>query len=178
MSTNWVIGSKKVGWVRPKGRNPPLTSLVGYALRANPPYEASDSRLRDELLVHVDFKALDAALVAVAGVLDAAERRLGRRDRDAVHADHAGLERIADRGRGLRRGREGVGREPELERVRPLHHLVERLEGDDRRDRPERLLGHDLGVIRHVGDDGRLEEEALVARAVAAGDDLAAAVLR
>src|SRR6188508_1785772 len=135
------------------------------------------SRLRDELLVHVDLEALDAAFVAVTGVLDAAERRLGRRDGDRVHADHAGLERITDRGGGLRRRREGVSRKPELERVRTLHHLIERLERDDRRDRAERLLGYDLGIVRHVGDDGRLEEEALVAGPIAAGDDLAAAVL-
>src|ERR1041385_4468566 len=107
--------------------------MVGYALRANPPYEDRALRLRDELLVHVDLEALDAALVAVAGILDAAERRLRCRDRDAVHADHAGLERIADRGRGLRRGCEGVSRQAELERVRALHDLVEGLEGDDRR---------------------------------------------
>ena len=75
-----------------------------------------------------------------------------------------------------RRG-EGIGREPERQRVGALDHLVEGLERHDRRHRPERLLGHDLGVVRHVGDHRRLEEEALVAVARAAGRDLAAAAL-
>ena len=37
--------------------------------------------------------------MAVAGILDAAEGRLGRGDRHAVDPDHAGFERVADRGR-------------------------------------------------------------------------------
>ena len=64
-----------------------------------------------------------------------------------------------------------------MQRVGALDHLVEGLERYDRRQRSERLLGHDLRVVRHVGDHRRLEEKALVALARAAGDDLAAAVL-
>ena len=54
--------------------------------------------------------------MAVAGILDAAEGRLGRRYHHVVDRDHAGLERVADRGRGLRGGRERVGGEAEFER--------------------------------------------------------------
>src|SRR3954447_6216796 len=85
------------------------------------------STLRDELGDEIGAEALDAALAAVPGFLDAAERRLRRRDRDRVDADHAGFQRVADR-RG-RRGRsgEGVGREPERQRIGALDHLVEGL---------------------------------------------------
>src|SRR3546814_20184584 len=49
-----------------------------------------------------------------------------------------------------------------------LHRIVFR-ERHDRRNRPERLLVHDARIERHVGEHGRLEEEALVADALAAG---------
>ena len=52
-------------------------------------FECTASRLRNELRVHIGVQALDAAFRAVAGLLDAAERRLRRRDGDAVDADHA-----------------------------------------------------------------------------------------
>src|SRR5262249_11549000 len=83
------------------------------------------SPLRDELARQVGIEALDAAFMAVARLLDAAERRLRGRDRHAVDADHAGLQRIADQVRGLRRRREGVGRQAVFQRVRALDHFVE-----------------------------------------------------
>src|SRR5262245_20770284 len=58
------------------------------------------SALRDEFGDEVGAETLDSALAAVAGFLDAAERRLRRRDRDRIDADHAALERVADRGGG------------------------------------------------------------------------------
>src|SRR5262245_38185693 len=58
------------------------------------------SPLRDEFGVEVGAEALDAAFAAVAGFLDAAERRLRRRYRDRVDAHHAGLDRFADGGGG------------------------------------------------------------------------------
>ena len=65
--------------------------------------EGDSLRLRDELLVGVGLEPFQAAFVAVAGILDAAERRFRRRDHHRIHADHAGLDGIADHGRGLRR---------------------------------------------------------------------------
>src|SRR5262245_8127834 len=52
--------------------------------------------LRDELAVGVGLETLDAAFLAVTGFLDAAERGLGCRDRNRIHAHHAGLDCIAD----------------------------------------------------------------------------------
>ena len=60
-------------------------------------------RLRDELLVGIGLEPFHAAFVAVTGILDAAERRFRRRDHHRIHPDHAGLDGIADHGRGLRR---------------------------------------------------------------------------
>src|SRR5262249_27604745 len=76
-------------------------------------------------------------------------------------------------GGGRVRTRERIGRQPIRQRVRAFHHLVEGLEGDDRRDRPERLLRHHFGVVGDVGHDRGLVEKALVAVALAAGNDVA-----
>src|SRR5581483_5383839 len=119
--------------------------------------------LRNELHIGVGFEPLDTAFGTVTGLLYTAERRLRSRDGDTVHSHHAGLYRVADGG-GLRAGcRKGIGGKTVRQRVRALYDLIEGLERHDRRHRPERLLGHDLGIIRHVGDDGRLKEEALIA---------------
>src|SRR6185312_1625501 len=66
---------------------------------------------------------------------------------------------------------------PALQGVGALDHLVEGLERQNRRHWPEWLLGHDLRIVRHIGDHGRLKKEALIAVTRAAGDDFATAVL-
>src|SRR5262245_49285714 len=66
-------------------------------------------RLRDELGVEVGAEPFDTALAAVTRLLDAAERRLGRRDCDRVDAHHAAFDGVADCGCGRVRGRKGVG---------------------------------------------------------------------
>ena len=53
------------------------------------PTESPQLSLRDEFRVEVGAEPLDAAFAAVPGFLHAAERRLGRRDRHRVDADHA-----------------------------------------------------------------------------------------
>src|SRR3954468_24004317 len=90
--------------------------------------EKLPSTLRDELGDQIGAETLDAAFAAMAGFLDAAERRLWRRDGDRIDADHAGLQRVADGGRGRARRGEGIGRKTELQRVGALDHLVEGLE--------------------------------------------------
>src|SRR5437870_9681938 len=102
---SWLSG--KVGRAKAhlrRARHRPLWRARRFAALPTP-RRHTFLRLRDELLVHIHLEAFDAALVAVTGILDTAERRLGRRDRHAVDADHTGLQRIADRGRGLRRRR-------------------------------------------------------------------------
>src|SRR6478752_3103063 len=76
----------------------------------SPMISAFNSPLRDELGDEIGAETFNAALAAVAGFLDAAERRFRRRDRDRVDADHAGFERVADRGGRRGRRREGIGR--------------------------------------------------------------------
>ena len=68
--------------------------------------------LRDEFRVEIRLDRLGAAFGAVAGILHAAERHFRQRERDVIDRDHAALDRGADRGRGLRRSGEGVGRKP------------------------------------------------------------------
>src|SRR5665647_2888161 len=113
-----------------------MTAERSYTLKKWPGFcpaisilKALDARLRghdslslaNELRVHIGLQTFDAAFRAVAGLLDAAERRFRRRDRHRVDADHAGLDRIAD-GDGLRaRGGEGIGGETERQRVGALH---------------------------------------------------------
>ncbi len=63
-----------------------MATCIWSAAEATPRNDgAAELRLRDEFLVGVRLEALDAALVAVAAVLDAAERRFRGRDRHAVH---------------------------------------------------------------------------------------------
>src|SRR5262249_56105411 len=101
-----------------------MRALISARPRAEPGPGMTALRLRDEFLVGVGLESLDAAFVAVAAVLDAAERRLGCRDREAVHPDHARLQRLADRGRGLGRAREGVSGEPIRHPVVALDDLL------------------------------------------------------
>ena len=124
-----------------------IRAAIAAALRDRTGGEGLASALRNEFGVQVGAEPLDAAFAAMAGFLHAAERRLRRRDGDRIDPHHAGFDRLPDRRRGRVGGGERVGGEPELERVRALHHLVEALEGDDRGDRPERLLGHHLGIV-------------------------------
>src|SRR3569833_4795397 len=77
---------------------------------------ASRLRLADELRVQVRAEAFNAAFGTVAGLLDAAERRLRRRDGDRVDADHARLDRVPDGIRRRARRGEGEGGKYELER--------------------------------------------------------------
>ena len=62
-----------------------------------PPREMS-SPCEMNLVFMIGLQAFDAAFGAVAGLLDAAERRLRRRDGDGIDAHHAGLDGIADGG--------------------------------------------------------------------------------
>src|SRR5262245_8947328 len=83
---------------RSETRDPGATNKdddMGPGSRLRRVRDTRSSPLRDELARQVGVEALDAAFMAVARLLDATEWRLGRRDRDTVDADHAGLQRIA-----------------------------------------------------------------------------------
>ena len=116
--------------------------------------------------------------MADAAFLDAAERGLGRGDDHAVDGHHPGFQRVGDVHRPMGGRGEGVGRQAVGQAVRPLDHLVERLEADDGRQRPEGLQLHHLGVVGHVGEHRGLEKEALVALPRAAASHLRPVVAR
>src|SRR5215469_17832772 len=77
----------------------------GWAIRNR---EASHPDLRDEFGVEIGLDRLGAAFRAIARILDAAERHLREGEAVMVDRDHAGLDRGADRRRGLGRARIGV----------------------------------------------------------------------
>src|SRR4029077_21273647 len=66
-----------------------------------------------ELGLHVDLQALTAAFVAEAGILDAAKRRLGKRDTEVIDGHHAAFERVGNLGCDLGIFGEGVAGEAE-----------------------------------------------------------------
>lgn len=57
--------------------------------------------------------------------------------------------------------------------VGPGDDLLLGLEGVDSDDGSKDFLAHNLGIVGNVGEDGGLDEEALVADTVSAGDELA-----
>ncbi|MPL79716.1 hypothetical protein SDC9_25600 [bioreactor metagenome] len=95
-------------------------------------------------------------------MVGAAEGRLGGRKREAVDADHPGLERRHRAPRALGRAGEGIGREPHVRGIGAGEHLVFGGKAGDRRDRAEVLLGEDLHLVGDIGEHGRLEEIAAV----------------
>jgi hypothetical protein len=112
-----------------------------------------------------------AHLPPVAAFLDALEGRIRRAHHRRVDADHAAFQRIADAVGGAGVFREGVSGKAVGQAVGLLDHLVEGAErgGDD--DGAARLLVHQPDRHRHVGQYGRLEEEAFFAMAFAGGAD-------
>jgi hypothetical protein len=101
-------------------------------------------------------------------LLHPAERRLGHRDLEAVDADHAGLDALAEQVHAARIVREAERGEPVRQPVRLADHRVEVVEWIQQRDRAERLLVHDARRVRHVGEHRGLEKEAAALQAPAA----------
>jgi hypothetical protein len=94
-----------------------------------------------------------------------------------VDPDGTGLEGVGDLDGGVEvLGVDGGG-EAVRGRVTELDGVLLGLELGDRADRAEDLLLHDLHVFGDVGEDGGLDEVALVALALTAGLDGGAGVL-
>src|SRR6478735_10379815 len=133
----------------------------------------SDARVdRDVLDDRVVLERVLGAVLAPAGLLDAAVRGLGRQREVLVDPDGPELELARDPHRLADRAREHRAREAELHVVRPLHGLLlvgEALDGDDG---PEDLVLDDLGALVGVRDDRRLEVGAGAVRAAAAEHEL------
>src|SRR3954447_24362598 len=129
---------------------------------------------RDVLRLEVLLQPLGPALAAVAGLLDAAERRPGVGDHALVEADHAGVELLDHAERAVDVLRVDVGDEAVLGVVGDGDRLVLVGEAADRCDRSEDLLAQELGVVRDVREHRRLVEVAGAVELVAADDDLRA----
>src|SRR5687768_7159757 len=101
MKEAWAKPSERAIQKKRAGHRPALRVFSWrYGLRAH---------LAHELGRQVGLQAFDAAFVAVAAVLDAAERRLGEREAEMVDRDHAAVKLVGDRRGRLGRFRERVG---------------------------------------------------------------------
>ena len=131
--------------------------------------------VHDVLDVGVLVEGVGRHVLAEAAVPVTAVRHLAD-DRDVVVDPHAAGPDLAGGAAGAV-GVAGPGGGGEAERrvVGQADRLVVVVERDDREHRPEHLVAPDLGVERHVGDEGRLVVAAtgeLAVGCAAAGDDL------
>lgn len=131
----------------------------------------------DSLGLSVVSQSVLAELAADAGLLVAAERHLVVQGVVGVDPDGAGAQGVGDLDGGVEvlgvhGGGQAVGGV-----VAELDRLLLGLELADRADGAEDLLLHDLHVLGHVGEDGGLDEVALVALALAASLDGGTGVL-
>src|SRR5215210_4425935 len=111
-----------------------------------------------------------AAFTAEARVLDPAERRVGDRNGESVDPNHAAFDEVADEVGAAAVLGESEGGEAEGQAVGLTDHFLERVERARYGDGAERLLVHDRRFVRHIGEQGWLEEEPAVAF-LAAGQD-------
>lgn len=118
-----------------------------------------------------------AQLTANTRLLVPAEGHLVVQGVVGVDPDCTRLEGVGDLDSGVEVGSVDGSGETVRSRVTRLDDLVLGLELGDGAYRAEDLLLHDLHVLGHVGEDGGLDEVALVALAVAARLDLGACVL-
>lgn len=127
--------------------------------------------------ITVIIKSRLAQFAANTRLLEASERHLVVEGVVGVNPDGTGLERVRDldggvQVRGVHSSGQTVGGG-----VANTDRLLLGLELGDGADRAEDLFLHDLHVIGDVGEDGGLDEEALVALAVAAGLDCGTCIL-
>src|SRR5262245_36143182 len=116
------------------------------------------------------------AFTAEATFLDAAEGRDFCRDQAGVDADHAGLQRLGDAPDATEIAGIEIRREPEWRVVAHRDHIGFILEAEYRRERAKCFLVRDQRVGLDIGEHRRLEEAAAERMALAAGDDLRAAL--
>ena len=114
---------------------------------------------RDVLGFEIGVEPLDAQLAAQARFLHAAERALGRRRDRVVDADDARFEALGHAGGDRQVVGEDIGRQAVGRVVGGGDHVVELGEIEQRHDRGERLLGHDLHVIVDLAKHRRLEPD-------------------
>src|SRR5206468_4717233 len=132
----------------------------------------------DGLLDAVLADAVGAVAVADAALLDAAHGDLGDGEvhHDVVHTDGARLDATGDAGAARRVPGPDAGIEAVARVVGEADRLLLVPHAHDRDHGPEGLLAHDLHVVRHVDQHGRLEEETRqVAAPLAAGEHAGAA---
>src|ERR1700761_1981258 len=139
-------------------RSRAIVPTAAAARRGRPPAPLRSDADRDVFGVEVLLDALVPALAPEAGLLDAAERRLGVGDDALIEADHAGLQPFADADRAFQVAGEDVGDQAIFGVVGGRDRLLLLGEAEHRGDRAEDLLLPELGVLRDAGEHGGLEE--------------------
>src|ERR1700728_4430122 len=114
------------------------------------------------------LQSLRSILRAMAGVLDAAKRRIRTGNQRGVDADHAALDRVSEQQRPPSVLREAIRCQPVGQPIGLFDRIVKRLEWTHQRNRSERLLIHDACLERYIGQYRGSEEKAIVAGAAAA----------
>ena len=117
-----------------------------------------------------------AKLTANTGLLEATEGHLVAEHVVGVDPDGTSLERVGDTEGGVQVRCVHCGGETIDGLVAGLDNLLLGLEFADGADGAEDLFLHDLHVLADIGEDGRLDEVALVAVTVSAGLDLGASL--
>src|SRR3984893_5173794 len=140
--------------------------------RAAPLRERNSSEFDgDGFYFGVVGEAVFAEFAADAGLLEAAERGGGVEDVIAIHPDGAGADAVGDGvGFGDVLGPDGGGEAVERF-VGALDDFADVLEFENGHYRAEDFFLRNLHVVLHVGENGGLDKVALVANAIAAGDE-------
>ena len=128
-------------------------------------------------ITYVVLECFLSKLTANTRLLVATEWHLVMKGVVGVDPHGAGLECVRDFDGGVEVGGVHGGRKAVGRGVADFDGLLLRLELGDGADWAEDLLLHDLHVLGHVGEDGWLDEVALVTLAVAANLDLGTCVL-
>src|ERR1700730_13287240 len=115
----------------------------------------------DRLVLGVAFPRFAALLAAIAAHLEATARRLGMGVVPGVRPDRACLDPVGEPQRAADIARLDARGEPVARIVGDPDRIVLVLERDQRQDRTENLLARYSQLIARVGEDGRLDEEAL-----------------
>src|SRR5690554_5084564 len=135
----------------------------------------SESLVGDEPRIQISIDRLGSAFCSMAGILDTAEWYFRKRESVVVDGHHPCLDTASECVSSLRRLGERVRSQAKRQSVGLSYRVVQSREGVHDRHRTERLLVHQPGFLRCIGNYGRREEIALVADAAAPGADFGTA---
>src|SRR6266404_4155812 len=126
-------------------------------------WSASGEIRPNRLVLGVAFPSFAALLAAIAAHLEAAERRIGMVFVPAVQPDRACLDPVGEAQRPAEIAGLDARGKPVARIVGDPDRIVLVLERNHREDRPENLLARYFQFVGRIGENGRLDEQALAA---------------